>query len=97
VTAASIIFFAYIGSTRSHVGRGDENPGRDLPIAILASLGVATLLYILVAVVAVGALPSDRLADSEAPLAAALRDGAGVEWGASLSRSGRSSRSRASC
>jgi APA family basic amino acid/polyamine antiporter len=85
VTAASIIFFAYIGfDAISTSGEETKNAGRDLPIAILASLGVATLLYILVAVVAVGALPSDQLADSEAPLAAALRDGAGVEWGASL-------------
>ena len=85
VTAASIIFFAYIGfDAISTSGEETKNPGRDLPIAILVSLGVATLLYILVAVVAVGALPSDHLAASEAPLAAALRDGAGVEWGASL-------------
>ncbi len=85
VTAASIIFFAYIGfDAISTSGEETKNPGRDLPIAILVSLGVATLLYILVAVVAVGALPTDQLAASEAPLAAALRDGAGLDFGASL-------------
>ena len=85
VTAASIIFFAYIGfDAISTSGEETKNPGRDLPIAILVSLGVATVLYILVAIVAVGALPSDQLAKSDAPLAAALRDGAGVDWGASL-------------
>jgi APA family basic amino acid/polyamine antiporter len=85
VTAASIIFFAYIGfDAISTSGEETRNPGRDLPIAIIASLGVATLLYIIVAIVAVGALPADQLAESDAPLAAALRDGAGIDWGASL-------------
>ncbi len=85
VTAASIIFFAYIGfDAISTSGEETKNPGRDLPIAILVSLGVATLLYIVVAIVAVGALPTDQLAAAEAPLAAALSDGAGIEWGASL-------------
>ena len=85
VTAASIIFFAYIGfDAISTSGEETTNPGRDLPIAILGSLAVATVLYILVAIVAVGALPSDQLAAAEAPLAAALSEGAGVDWGASL-------------
>jgi len=85
VTAASIIFFAYIGfDAISTSGEETRNPGRDLPIAILGSLAVATVLYIVVAIVAVGALPTDQLAGAEAPLAAALSDGAGIEWGASL-------------
>ena len=85
VTAASIIFFAYIGfDAISTSGEETKNPSRDLPIAILGSLAVATVLYIIVAIVAVGALPSDQLAQAEAPLAAALRDGAGIEWGASM-------------
>ena len=85
VTAASIIFFAYIGfDAISTSGEETRNPGRDLPIAILGSLAIATVLYIVVAVVAVGALPTDQLAKAEAPLATALSEGAGVEWGASL-------------
>ena len=85
MTAASIIFFAYIGfDAISTSGEETKNPSRDLPIAILGSLAVATVLYIVVAIVAVGALPTDQLAAAEAPLAAALSEGAGVEWGASL-------------
>jgi basic amino acid/polyamine antiporter, APA family len=85
VTAASIIFFAYIGfDAISTSGEETTNPGRDLPIAIIGSLAIATTLYIIVAIVAVGALPSDQLAAAEAPLATALSDGAGVDWGASL-------------
>src|SRR5215218_9676345 len=61
-----------------------RNTGRDLPIAIIGSLVIATTLYILVAVVAVGALPFEQLKDAEAPLATVLEDGAGVGWAASV-------------
>jgi len=73
VTAASIIFFAYIGFDAISTGSEEaRNPGKDLPIAIIGALGIATLLYILVAVGAAGALPASQLAESEAPLAEAL-------------------------
>ena len=69
VTAASVIFFAYIGfDAVSTSGEETKNPGRDLPIAIIGSLAIATLLYIVVSVVAVGALPFDQLKGAEAPL-----------------------------
>ncbi len=48
-TAASVIFFAYIGfDAISTSGEEVKNPGRDLPIAIIGSLAICTLLYILV-------------------------------------------------
>ena len=53
-----------------------ERPQRDLPIAIVGSLLIATVLYILVAVAAVGALPADQLAGQYAPLSVALSEGA---------------------
>jgi len=85
LNAASIIFFAYIGfDAISTSGEETKNPGRDIPIAILAALGVATVLYIIVAIVAVGALPANQLGEAEAPLSAALEDGAGISWGAAL-------------
>ena len=85
VTAASVIFFAYIGfDAISTSGEETKNPGRDLPIAIIGSLAVATLLYIAVAVVAVGALPFDALKDAEAPLAKVLDEGAGFSWAANV-------------
>jgi APA family basic amino acid/polyamine antiporter len=68
----------------STAGEETRKPERDLPIAIIASLVIATLLYIAVALVAVGALPADKLAGSDAPLATALQDGAGVGWGATV-------------
>jgi basic amino acid/polyamine antiporter, APA family len=85
VTAASLIFFAYIGfDAVSTSGEETKNPSRDLPIAIVGSLAIATVLYILVALVAVGALPADQLAGAEAPLATALDEGAGFSWAADI-------------
>src|SRR3954464_8575326 len=78
VTAAAVIFFAYIGfDAISTSGEETRNPGRDLPIAIISSLAIATALYIAVALVAVGALPFDQLKGLEAPLATVLDEGAG--------------------
>jgi APA family basic amino acid/polyamine antiporter len=83
--AAAVIFFAYIGFDAVSTASGEsKNPGRDLPIAIIGSLIIATVLYIIVAVVAVGALDAGSLAKSDAPLSAALRDGAGIGWAADL-------------
>jgi basic amino acid/polyamine antiporter, APA family len=83
--AAALIFFAYIGFDAVSTGSEESrNPGRDLPIAIIGSLVIATILYILVSVAAVGALPADELAGQDAPLAVALSEGAGISWGADI-------------
>jgi APA family basic amino acid/polyamine antiporter len=85
VSAASLIFFAYIGfDAISTSGEETRNPQRDLPIAILGSLALATVLYVLVAVAATGALPFKELNGSEAPLADVLEKGAGMSWGATM-------------
>jgi APA family basic amino acid/polyamine antiporter len=85
VTAASVIFFAYIGfDAVSTSGEETRDPGRDLPIAIVGSLVIATVLYIAVAIVAVGALPFDQLKGAEAPLATALDEGAGFGWASNI-------------
>jgi APA family basic amino acid/polyamine antiporter len=85
VTASSLIFFAYIGfDAVSTSGEEVKRPGRDLPIAIIGSLTVATILYCLVAITAVGALPFDKLKGAEAPLANVLDEGAGYSWGSTL-------------
>jgi len=52
---AGVIFFAYIGfDAVSTAAQEAKNPQRDMPIGILGSLGVSTLLYILVAIVLTG-------------------------------------------
>ena len=85
VTAATLIFFAYIGFDAVSTSSEEvKEPKRDLPIAIIGSLGIATTLYILVAVVASGALPFDELKGQDAPLATALSEGAGFDWAANI-------------
>jgi APA family basic amino acid/polyamine antiporter len=84
VTAASVIFFAYIGfDAISTSGEEVKRPSRDLPIAIIVSLAVCTLLYILVSTSAVGAMPYTDLEGQEAPLAHVLET-LGFDWGATL-------------
>jgi basic amino acid/polyamine antiporter, APA family len=84
VTAASVIFFAYIGfDAISTSGEETKNPGRDLPIAIIGSLLVCTVLYIGVAITAVGAVPYTKISGQSAPLAFILRT-LGFNWGATL-------------
>jgi len=85
VAAAGIIFFAYIGfDAVSTASEESKNPGRDLPIAIVASLLISTVFYILVAFGAIGLVPAEQLGESEAPLADALKDGAGLDWAAAV-------------
>ncbi|MFL6018043.1 MAG: amino acid permease [Gaiellaceae bacterium] len=85
VDAAALIFFAYIGfDAVSTSGEEATDAQRDLPIAIIGSLLIATLLYILVSIVAVGLAPSDKLAGSDAPLSDAIKIGAGLDWAGDL-------------
>ncbi len=74
MAAAAIIFFAFYGfdaiSTASEEAR---NPSRDIPIGIVGSLAVCTLIYIGVAAAAVGSMPYTEYAHSAEPLALILR------------------------
>jgi amino acid transporter len=70
---AAIVFFAFIGfdSISTHAEEA-INPQRDIPIAIFASLGICTLLYVLVAAVITGMEPYYTI-DVKAAIAAAFR------------------------
>jgi APA family basic amino acid/polyamine antiporter len=71
---AAYIFFAYIGfDAVSTTAQEAKNPQRDLPIGIIASLVVCTVLYILVAAVLTGMVPW-REVNIEAPIARAFMD-----------------------
>ena len=76
---AGIIFFAYIGfdavSTASQEAR---NPGRDIPIGILASLAICTVIYIAVGLVMTGLVPYARL-NVASPIAVAV-EATGLTW-----------------
>jgi APA family basic amino acid/polyamine antiporter len=69
---AAYVFFAYIGfdSISTHAEEA-KNPERDVPIGILVSLGVCTILYIAVAAVLTGMVPYQQI-DIDAPIAHAF-------------------------
>lgn len=79
LAAASIVFFAFIGfDAVSTQAEECENPQRDLPIGIVGSLVVSTVLYVSVALVLVGMVPYQQI-DREAPLSSAFGDH-GMKW-----------------
>ena len=70
--AASVIFFAYIGFEGvSTAAQEAKDPQRNMPIGILLSLGICTVLYIAMALVIVGLAPYSTL-NNPAPVATAL-------------------------
>lgn len=73
LAGAATIFFAYIGfdSISTHAEEA-KNPQRDVPIAIIGSLVICTILYILVAAVLTGMVPFKQIPD-KAPVASAFR------------------------
>jgi len=79
LAGAGIMFFAYIGfdSVSTHAEEA-RNPKRDVPIGIIASLLVCTVLYIGVAAVLTGMLPYQRIT-VDAPVAAAFQ-AIGLTW-----------------
>jgi APA family basic amino acid/polyamine antiporter len=86
-TAAASIFFAYIGfDAVSTAAQEAKNPKRDMPIGILGSLVVCTILYILVSLVMTG-LVSYKTLNVSAPVALAI-DATGVGWGSLLVKVG---------
>jgi APA family basic amino acid/polyamine antiporter len=79
LTAATIVFFAYIGFDAVSTQAGEAiNPKRDVPFAIVASLVICTILYILVSLVLTGMVPYSDL-DKTAPVADAFFD-RGITW-----------------
>jgi APA family basic amino acid/polyamine antiporter len=87
-TGAALVFFAYIGfDAVSTVAEECRNPARDMPIGIIISLIICTILYVAVGAVFAGLIPYNeliqRLANEQAePLTMALTRAApkGVTW-----------------
>ncbi len=79
MAGAAIVFYAYIGfdSVSTHAEEA-RNPSRDVPIGIIASLTLCTVLYIAVAAVLTGMVPYDKI-DIDAPLAHAFSR-VGLPW-----------------
>jgi APA family basic amino acid/polyamine antiporter len=79
LAGAATIFFAYIGfdSVSTHAEEA-RNPRRDVPIAIISSLIICTVLYIAVALIITGMVPYNKL-DIDAPVSNAFGQ-VGLHW-----------------
>lgn len=81
MAGAAMIFFAYIGfDSVSTQAEEAKNPQRDIPIGIIASLIICTILYIAVTAVLTGMVPSDKLS-IDAPVSDAFAQ-VGLPWAA---------------
>ena len=80
---AFLVFFAYVGfDIISTTAEETKNPSKDLPIGIIASLAICTIIYILVAAVLTGMVPYNQI-DTHAPIAAAMSH-IGKNWVAGI-------------
>nr|WP_246029959.1 amino acid permease [Saccharothrix variisporea] len=79
--AASLVFFSFIGfDAASTAGEEARNPQKDLPRAIVISLAIVTVVYVLVALTSVGAVGIGVLEGSDASLATVLQHVTGASW-----------------
>ncbi|OLE82851.1 MAG: amino acid permease [Acidobacteria bacterium 13_1_20CM_2_65_9] len=84
---AGVIFFAYIGFDAVSVAAQEaKNPQKDMPVGILGSLVVCTILYILVSGVMVGLVPFKQMLGSAAPMVVAIRAAEAASGGSTLLR-----------
>jgi len=78
LAGAFVAFYAFIGfEDIVNVAEEVREPSRTLPRAILLALAVATMLYMLIALVSINLLSPERLAASEAPLALLYEEATG--------------------
>lgn len=83
MTGAALVFFAYIGfDAISTTAEETRNPQRDLPLGMIGSLLVCTILYVITAAVLTGLVPYSELNVPE-PLALALRI-LNLDWAAGI-------------
>jgi APA family basic amino acid/polyamine antiporter len=80
MTASGVIFFAYIGfDAISTAAQETRNPQRDMPIGILGSLVICTILYVVVALVLTGMVNYTKL-NVPAPVALAIDQYSALQW-----------------
>ena len=73
VSATALVIVSYAGVTKvASVAEEIENPGRNLPLGLLASLVITTLLYVLIVFVLVGIVDAETLRGTNVPMAIAV-------------------------
>ena len=78
-TASLLTFFAFIGfEDLANIVEEAQEPRRDIPRAMILTRVISTVLYVVVAAIAVSAVSIDRLASSSAPLSLVFREVAGA-------------------
>ncbi|MBY8872946.1 amino acid permease [Micromonospora sp. PLK6-60] len=83
LSAAAVVFFAYTGfEAVANLGEETRKPKRDLPLGLLGTLGISTVLYIAVSLVVVGMVKYTDI-DEGAPIASAFNS-VGAGWAAVL-------------
>jgi APA family basic amino acid/polyamine antiporter len=74
MAAAAIVFFAFYGFDAVATSAEEaKNPGRDLTIGIIGSMALCTIIYMLVAIAAIGSVNHTLVGDSSEPLAFVMR------------------------
>lgn len=79
--AAGIVFFSYVGFDAVSTAAAEaRNPQRTIPIGLMATVAVSTVLYVAIGLVMTGMVPYEKLNVAD-PLALAVRDSsASLEW-----------------
>ena len=80
MSAAALVFFAFIGfDAVTSAAEEVKNPAKDLPIGIIGSLAVCTVLYVIVAAIMTGIVPFPNFKGVDHPVSLALQY-AGQDW-----------------
>ncbi len=87
---AAVIFFAYIGfDAVSTSAQEAKDPQRDMPVGIIGSLAICTILYVLVSAAMISLVPYQEMRNQPAPLVIAIesaeRSAAGTVWAGPMS------------
>ncbi|MFC8502006.1 APC family permease [Pedococcus sp. NPDC057267] len=83
LTAAAVVFFSYTGfEAVANLGEETRKPARDLPLGLLGTLGICTVLYVGVSLVLTGMVDYRKLNEG-APIASAF-EAVGAHWAANL-------------
>jgi APA family basic amino acid/polyamine antiporter len=87
---AAVIFFAYIGfDAVSTSAQEAKDPQRDMPVGIIGSLAICTVLYVLVSAAMISLVPYQEMRNQPAPLVIAIesaeRNAAGTAWAGPMS------------